>query len=48
MRGRFGWSDISAVKNNRLYSDIDPNILLRPGPRVTLGIKEIYKRLYSK
>ena len=43
---RFGWSEISAVKNNRLYNDINPDILLRPGPRVTQGIKEIYKRLY--
>jgi iron complex transport system substrate-binding protein len=43
---RFGWEGISAVKNNRLYNDIDPDILLRPGPRITKGLKEIYKRLY--
>lgn len=44
--GRFGWKDITAVKNKRIYNDINPDILLRPGPRVTLGLKEIYKRLY--
>lgn len=44
--GRFGWKGISAVKNNRLYNDISPALLLRPGPRVTLGLKEIHKRLY--
>ena len=43
---RFGWKGISAVKNNRLYNDIDPDVLLRPGPRVVRGLKEIHKRLY--
>jgi len=44
--GRFGWKQISAVKNNRLYNDISPDLLLRPGPRVAQGLKEIHKRLY--
>jgi len=48
MLERFAWDSISAVKNNRLYNDIDPDTLLRPGPRVVLGIKEIYERLYNK
>jgi iron complex transport system substrate-binding protein len=43
---RFGWKDIRAVKDNRVYNDISPDILLRPGPRVTQGLREIYKRLY--
>ncbi len=46
LRGRLGWSGISAVKNNRIYSDINPDILLRPGPRAVEGIKEVYKKLY--
>ncbi|TBR19152.1 cobalamin-binding protein [bacterium] len=46
VRGRFGWGQISAIKNNRLYNDIDPAILLRPGPRLVEGIKAIHKRLY--
>jgi len=48
MLSRFAWDSISAVKNNRIYNDIDPDTLLRPGPRVVLGLKEIYKRLYIK
>jgi len=44
--GRFGWSKITAVENNRIYNDINPDLLLRPGPRVVQGLKEIYKRLY--
>ncbi len=47
LKTRAGWSEISAVKNNRLYSDINPDILLRPGPRITEGLKEIYKKLYE-
>lgn len=46
VEARLGWNVISAVKNNRLYNDIDSDILLRPGPRVALAIKEIYHRLY--
>lgn len=45
---RFGWKDIAAVKNKRVYNDIDENLLLRPGPRVVLGVKALYKRLYEK
>ncbi|MFH1202258.1 MAG: cobalamin-binding protein [Candidatus Omnitrophota bacterium] len=43
---RFGWEEISAVKNNRIYNDINPDLLLRPGPRLVEGLKELHKRLY--
>jgi iron complex transport system substrate-binding protein len=45
---RFGWASISAVKNGRVYNDIDPDIIFRPGPRVVEGVREIHKRLYQK
>jgi iron complex transport system substrate-binding protein len=47
LQKRSGWQTISAVKNKRVYSDISPDWLLRPGPRAVLGIKEIWKRLYE-
>jgi iron complex transport system substrate-binding protein len=47
LRARAGWGKITAVKNNRVYGDIDPDILLRPGPRITEGLREIYKKLYE-
>lgn len=47
VRDRFGWGDISAVKNGRVYNDINPDILLRPGPRLVEGLEELYKRLHS-
>lgn len=46
LKQRFGWQNISAVKNMRVYNDINPDLLLRPGPRVTEAIKEIFKRLF--
>jgi iron complex transport system substrate-binding protein len=45
---RMGWQAIKAVKNQRIISDIDPDILLRPSPRIVDGLKEIYKHLYNE
>lgn len=42
---RFGWRGISAVKNNRIYDDINPDLYLRPGPRLVDGLKEIQKKI---
>lgn len=47
LQGRFGWKNIRAVQNNQVYNDISSDILLRPGPRVTRGIKELYEHLYN-
>ena len=46
IQGRFGWAGIDAVKNKRIYNDIDPDVLLRPGPRITEGLKKIHEKLY--
>lgn len=43
---RPGWGGVSAVKQRRVYNDIDPNHLLRPGPRLIEGIRELHERLY--
>jgi iron complex transport system substrate-binding protein len=47
IRMRLGWSNINAVKNNCIYADIDPDLFLRPGPRIIQGLENIHKRLYS-
>ncbi len=44
---RLGWSNVSAVKKGAIFNDINPDILLRPGPRAQEAIEEIYKRLYG-
>ena len=38
---RIGWSEIDAVKNNRVYMDIDQDHLMRPGPRIVLGFQAL-------
>jgi len=39
--GRTGWAEIAAVKNKRVYDDLDNNVILRPGPRVLAGIEAL-------
>jgi len=46
IKKRIGWSGISAVKNERVYNEIDPDLLLRPGPRLTEGLKALHGRFY--
>lgn len=41
--GRIGWEHIVAVRENRVYSDLNPDLLLRPGPRLVLGYRELEK-----
>ena len=47
VKQRFGWDKIDAVRNERVFNDISPDILLRPGPRITKGLAELYKKLYN-
>jgi iron complex transport system substrate-binding protein len=48
VESRFGWSNIDAVKNKKVFNDIDPDELLRPGPRITDGLKKIQTKLYPQ
>lgn len=48
IKQRFGWDKIDAVKTQRVFNDISPDILLRPGPRITLGLSKLYEKLYPK
>jgi iron complex transport system substrate-binding protein len=43
---RPGWEKISAVKNKCVYNDINPDALLRPGPRVVEALYELHEKLY--
>lgn len=45
---RLGWQNIKAVRNKRVVSDINPNLIFRPGPRIVNGIEEIYRHLYNE
>jgi len=46
VRTRLGWNKIKAVKNNCIYNDINPDLFLRPGPRLVEGLEKIQKRLH--
>jgi len=43
--GEDRWKNVSAVKEGRVYDDINPDILCRPGPRMIIGLEEIAKRI---
>ncbi|MDD4940161.1 MAG: cobalamin-binding protein [Candidatus Omnitrophica bacterium] len=45
---RLGWHNIKAVKNNRVIAGINPDLILRPGPRIAQGLEEIYNNLYNE
>jgi iron complex transport system substrate-binding protein len=45
---RLGWEKICAVREQAVHSNIDPNLILRPGPRVIQGIRELKKRIYPE
>lgn len=47
---RMGWKDIPAIKNNKIYfePDINPDWLLRAGPRCVLGAKRLQEIMYGR
>lgn len=42
---RVGWGELPAVRNRKVVSDIDPSLLLRPGPRLLEGISALARKL---
>jgi iron complex transport system substrate-binding protein len=43
IEGRLGWGRISAIKNKKVYKNLNQDWLMRPGPRLVLGFKELEK-----
>jgi len=49
IRKRNGWQNISAVKNDRIYDDLDSHAITIPAPRLILhGIPELLKRIHPE
>jgi len=48
VRNRRGWGEINAVMNNRIYTveDVNPDLILRAGPRIVQGIDRLIEVLY--
>jgi iron complex transport system substrate-binding protein len=47
VKNRIGWRNINAVINNRIYDDVNPDLIFRPGPRIIQGIKALTQRIES-
>lgn len=43
---RMGWGNINAVKNRKIIADINPDLFLRPGPRIVEGLEQLHSKLY--
>ena len=49
LKKRNGWQNISAVKNTRIYDDLDSHAITIPTPRLILyGLPELLKRIHPE
>lgn len=48
MKSGIGWSSMSAIKNNRIYTDFDLNLVNVFGPRMITTIQLIHNLLYKE
>jgi iron complex transport system substrate-binding protein len=44
---RLGWSKITAVRNDKIFSELNQDHLMRPGPRLVLGFKTLVNTIYD-
>jgi iron complex transport system substrate-binding protein len=44
---RLGWQRITAVKNGTIYTDLDEDLLMRPGPRLVEGFRLLVKCIHE-
>jgi iron complex transport system substrate-binding protein len=49
VKSRMGWQDIPAIKNDKIYfdADLNPDWMLRAGPRCVLGAIRLQEILYA-
>lgn len=48
LQNRIGWKQIRAVRSHQIIYGISPDYLLRPGPRLVLGIRLLAQRLHPE
>lgn len=46
--GRIGWSSIPAVKNGRIVTGLDLDLLMRPGPRFPLAARSLFEVFHGQ
>ncbi len=47
-KGREGWSQVTAVATGRILQAADPNVYLRPGPRIVQALDELARFLHPE
>lgn len=47
-KGREGWSQVTAVTTGRILQAADPNVYLRPGPRIVQALDELARFLHPE
>ncbi|MHA0857154.1 ABC transporter substrate-binding protein [Paenibacillus sp. CMAA1364] len=47
IKARSGWDQITAIKNDAIHA-LDDNLIARPGPRVTEGLKIVAQAIYPE
>jgi iron complex transport system substrate-binding protein len=45
---RIGWQNIPAVRNKKVFDDLNLDIILRAGPRSVMGLTELNRIFYEK
>ncbi len=44
---RIGWESLNAVRNRRIHDELDPDLIMRPGPRVLQGIAQMRRAIVN-
>lgn len=44
---RPGWANLKSVTTKRVYADIDPDTVFRPGPRLAEGVEALFKKFHG-
>jgi iron complex transport system substrate-binding protein len=42
---RIGWGNVAAIRDQRVYDDVNPDLLFRSGPRIIEGIEQLAERI---
>lgn len=44
---RPGWANLKSVMAHRVYADVDPDTVFRPGPRLADGVEALFKKFHG-
>ena len=47
IKDRMGWQTVTAIKNNKVYTTLNQDHLMRPGPRLIIGFEQL-KRIMDE